>query len=149
MTATTSSDWTAGRIVKAYGTAFLAFLVIDYGWLTQVGPRLYGSYIPHLMADQADLLAAALFYLLYIAGIVILAVMPSLSLRTAAARGGFLGLVCYGTFDLTSQAAFKDWSWIVTGADLMWGTVLTGTITTITWWLVAAPLYRQDPDLTA
>lgn len=118
-------------LARAYGGAFLAFLAIDFVWLNAIAPAFYAANIGHLMADKPNLVAAAVFYLLYIAGITGLAVVPSSTWRGAAARGAFLGLVAYGTFDLTAQAVFRDWPTLVTVADLAWGMVLTGSVATL------------------
>jgi uncharacterized membrane protein len=39
--------------------------------------------------------------------------------------GALLGLVAYGTYDLTNQATLKTWSTTITLADMAWGSVLT------------------------
>jgi uncharacterized membrane protein len=44
----------------------------------------------------------------------------------AWASGALLGLVAYGTYDLTNQATLKDWPWVVTLTDLAWGAFVTG-----------------------
>lgn len=98
-----------------------AFLAIDAVWLTVMGSRLYRPAIGHLMRPDFDVLAAALFYLLYIAGLVVFGVAPSSGARGAALRGAFFGLVAYATYDLTNQATLRDWPWKVTLVDLCWG----------------------------
>ena len=102
-----------------------AFLAIDAVWLTVMGSRLYRPAIGHLMRPDFDVLAAALFYLLYIAGLVVFAVAPSSDVRGAALRGAFFGLVAYATYDLTNQATLRDWPWKVTLVDLCWGAFLS------------------------
>ncbi|NIP83111.1 MAG: DUF2177 family protein, partial [Gemmatimonadetes bacterium] len=75
--------------------------------------------------------AAALFYLVYVAGIVVFAVLPGLgdgSLMRAVALGGFLGFMAYATFDLTSLALFRDVPVTMVVVDLVWGTVLTASV---------------------
>ena len=67
---------------------------------------------------------AALFYALYILGLVVFAVLPGLTVGRAAvavARGALFGLIAYATYDLTNQATLRDWPWSVTLADLCWG----------------------------
>ena len=73
---------------------------------------------------------AILFYLIYVCGIVKFAVFPALESHrwtTALVNGAILGLVAYGTYDLTNQATLKIWSPLVTIADLCWGTMLTAS----------------------
>lgn len=105
-------------------------LALDVIWLTLMVDRLYGAHLPGMLLGGFRLVPAMLFYLLYIAGIVYFAVMPALardSIRLAAINGALLGLLCYGTYDLTNHATLKVWSTIVTVADMVWGTLLTAT----------------------
>lgn len=87
-------------------------------------PRMAG-----LLLERPRLDAAVLFYALYIAGVTVFAVQPALEaggcLR-AAALGALLGVIAYGTYDLTNLATLRDWSVTVTMVDLVWGGVATG-----------------------
>lgn len=121
-----------GLYLRAYVATFVVFMGIDAIWLTQMASRLYQPTIGHLLAPEPDLLAALVFYLLYILGVVVFAVRPAhhdASLKAAAGRGALFGLVAYATYDLTNQATLINWPWFVTVIDLIWGTVLTGTAT--------------------
>lgn len=103
-------------------------LVLDAIWLTVSAPRLYRPLLGDLLADDFRLAPAAAFYVLYVAGIVILAVMPAIDAgrwQTAAVNGLVLGLVAYGTYDLTNQATLRTWPVMVTVVDLIWGALLT------------------------
>ena len=117
------------RLLIAWALTALLFLAMDAVWLTLMAPRLYRPEIGTLLRSSFDLLPALLFYLLYVSGIVVLAVQPALeAARPPAAgwRGTLLGLVSYGAYDLTNQATLKGWSWRVTLADLAWGSIATG-----------------------
>jgi uncharacterized membrane protein len=112
----------------AYGAAAVAFLAGDAVWLTLTGPKLYRPAIGHLLAERVNIAAAVAFYLMYLAGVVILAVSPALRTgqwRSAALHGLVLGLVAYGTYDLTNQATLKLWTTRLTLLDMGWGGVLT------------------------
>jgi len=105
-----------------------AFLVLDSIWLSQMAPRFYRPAIGDMLAAKPNFIAAAIFYLLYVTGILVLAVLPALekgSLAKAAALGAFVGLFAYGTYDLTNHATLKDWPARLTLVDMVWGTVLT------------------------
>ena len=119
-----TKDWAA-----AYGLTALVFLALDAVWLSTMAERLYRPALGHLMAPQFALAPAALFYPLYIAGIVFFALAPALAAgraRIALGRGAALGLLAYATYDFTNQATLRDWPWAVTLADLAWGTFATG-----------------------
>ena len=123
---------TPGAFLKAYLATFVIFMAIDAVWVTQMASRLYQPTIGHLLAPEPDLVAALVFYLLYILGMVVFTVRPALveaSLKPAAGRGALFGLVAYATYDLTNQATLQNWPWLVTAIDLCWGTFLTATAT--------------------
>ena len=74
------------------------------------------------------------FYLLYAFGVVMLAVKSALrrdSLRHALQRSALLGLVAYGTYDLTNWATLQGWPAQLALIDLAWGTFLTAAAGTM------------------
>lgn len=130
--------------ITAYIATAAAFLAVDSVWLSVMASQLYRPRLGDLLAEDLDLVAAALFYVLYVGGIVFFAVRPAFagrSVATAAINGAVFGLCAYGTYDLTNQATLKGWPTIITVADLSWGTVLTGTAAAIGY-LVASRLHR-------
>lgn len=115
----------------AYGAAIAAFLVIDGLWLGLVAKNFYADHLGDLLRKDFLVLPGALFYLLFTAGLVFLAVrpgQPELSLTNIALHGAVVGLVAYGTYDLTNLATLKDWPVLVTVVDLTWGTVLAASV---------------------
>lgn len=113
---------------SAYLGSALAMLVLDGLWLTFAANKIYRPHLGDMLADGFRLGPAALFYFLYVAGIVVLAVAPGLKdgWQVALWRGLALGLIAYGTYDLTNQATLRHWSTTVTIVDMIWGTLLTG-----------------------
>jgi uncharacterized membrane protein len=127
--------------LAAYGIAAVAFLGLDAVWLGTMADRLYRPNLGAMVAEPFSLGPAAAFYLLYVAGIVFFAVAPAVehgSASTGLLRGAALGLVAYATYDLTNQATLRDWPWVVTLADLAWGTIATGLAA----WVTSAALLR-------
>jgi uncharacterized membrane protein len=116
----------------AYVASLFVFLVLEGGWLTFAGPRLYKPEIGSLLAEKPRLPPAAVFYLLYVAGVVWFAVTPNIERgwTSALLDGAILGLIAYGTYDLTCAATMKTWSIKVTIADMAWGAVATGAAST-------------------
>ena len=117
------------QVLIAYGLTIVGFLAIDAVWLTTMTAAFYKPRLGALLLDKPDLAPAFAFYLLYCVGVVGLAVRPALQSGEwidALWRGALLGLVAYGTYDLTNQATLKGWSMELTIVDMMWGTVLTG-----------------------
>ena len=114
--------------LSAYAGAALAMLALDSAWLSFAAKRLYRPELGDMLAHGFRPAPAAIFYFLYVGGIVFLAVAPGLEagrLSVAAARGAALGLIAYATYDLTNQATLRHWSTTVTIADIAWGTLLT------------------------
>lgn len=117
----------------AYLVTAVVLLILDVIWLSVAAGALYRPYLAPLLRDGFDPVAAVLFYVVYVAGIVVFVISPKLgdSRRWAVtARGAFFGLVAYATYDLTNQATLRDWSIVVTVADLCWGTFLTAVAAT-------------------
>ena len=115
-------------VITAYITTGVAFLVVDAIWLTTMADMLYRPLLGDRLAPQFHLAPAVFFYLIYIAGIVFFAVLPSIesgSIGRAVLNGAVLGLVAYATYDLTNQATLKGWPWHVTLLDLCWGMFAT------------------------
>lgn len=123
-----------GSLIKMFGVAAVSFLVLDFIWLLIIAKKMYQEHLGHLMG-QTKVVPAAIFYLIYLIGILFFIVNPALekdSLIYGILAGGFLGLLCYGTYDLTNLATINGWPSIVTIADLIWGTFVTATVSGIT-----------------
>ncbi|HEY0600201.1 DUF2177 family protein [Brevundimonas sp.] len=126
------------RYLLAYLGSGVVMAVLDAIWLTTVGPRLYRPAIGELLAPEPNLRIAVVFYLIYVAGIVFLAVTPALrdgSALRAVTTGAILGLVAYATYDLTNQATLRVWPAHITLIDLAWGTFVTGAAALGGYWL--------------
>lgn len=126
-------------ILKTYVTAFVLFLVIDLIWLVVVAKNLYQKELGYIMTDKPNWIAAILFYLLFLAGLVFFVIHPALgkdSWRYALLAGMFFGFITYCTYDLTNLATLKDWPIKITIIDLIWGTALGGVISTLTYFII-------------
>jgi uncharacterized membrane protein len=117
--------------VVAFLAALLAMAVVDGVWLGVVARGLYRRQLGFLMAERPNWAAAVAFYLLYVLGVTILAVLPAIdagSVGEAAWRGALFGLVAYATYDLTNAATVRGWPTSITLIDMAWGTVLTTVV---------------------
>lgn len=108
--------------------------VLDGLWLGVVAKSFYRDELGGLMRERTNVVAAVLFYVLYIAGVVVLVVRPYDGVGTAALVGAALGLLAYGTYDLTNMATIDGFTWRVTVVDLMWGAVLTAAVSAAAEW---------------
>ena len=120
--------------LKLYFVSLIAFFVIDMVWLGLVARTFYRKYLGFLMDSSPNWLAAIIFYLLFIVGILVFVVVPGLernSLKTTLLRAALFGLITYATYDLTNLATIRDWPVIVTVVDMIWGTVVSLSVSYI------------------
>lgn len=132
-----------GFSVVSYLVAAVLFLGMDAVWLTLMAPRLYRPELGELLLDDYKLAPAAIFYLLYVVGIVIFAIHPAATSgrwQTALLYGALFGFFAYGTYDFTNLATLKGWSSLVSFVDLAWGTFATGVSAALAYVIVAAIL---------
>lgn len=122
--------------VYKYLVAAGIFVACDAIWLTLMVKRFYRPNMEHLLAASTNFAAAAVFYALYIVGIIIFAVNPAIdknSLTYALGAGALLGLLMYATYDLTNLSTLKGWPLNVTIVDMLWGTFVTAVVAVITY----------------
>jgi len=126
------------KVLLLYVLTVPVFFAVDMIWLGLVAKTFYRRQIGHLMADHVIWPAALVFYLSFIAGIILFAVLPAVekgSLGKAILYGALFGLFTYATYDLTNLATLKNWPLLVTAVDLLWGMVLTGTVSVVGYWI--------------
>ncbi|MGH1366406.1 MAG: DUF2177 family protein [Calditrichia bacterium] len=117
--------------IKLYLLTVPVFFAIDLLWLGSLAKSFYNTHLANFLAPSVNWTAAMTFYLLYIVGILIFAVVPALekeSLLRAAVLGSLFGFFTYATYDLTNLATLKDWPIIVVFVDVVWGTVLCAAV---------------------
>ncbi len=122
------------KLVELYLITTGAFFAMDFVWLSTATSRLYQPRLGDLLLDKPNVPVAALFYLLYVVGVLVLAALPAHEkgqLSVAIWRGAVFGLLAYGTYDLTNLSTLRGWAWQVSAIDMVWGTVLTGTVATV------------------
>lgn len=127
------------KYVYIYLITFVVFFVIDLIWLTLISKNFYSTQIGHLMASKPNLVPALIFYLMFVGGIIVLALIPGLeakSLAKTAYLAAIFGLLSYATYDLTNLATLKDWPLIVTVVDMIWGTFLATTTGVISYLII-------------
>lgn len=122
--------------IKLYILTLAVFLAIDLVWLGLVARSFYSKYLGYLLSPSTNWTAAVLFYLLFVAGLLIFAVIPGLQ---AGSTGKTLllatlyGLFTYATYDLTNLATIRDWPLILTIVDIVWGMILAASVSFISY----------------
>ncbi len=118
--------------------AAAVFLALDMLWLLWLGRGFYVSEIGDLLRQPPNLGAAIAFYLLYVTGLMIMVIWPAVEARSAMQAlifGGVLGLLAYGTYDLTNLAVMKGFTVKIATIDMIWGTLLTAATAGIAAWI--------------
>ncbi len=126
--------------IKLYTIALPVFFAIDMVWLGLVAKNFYRAQVGALMKPDVNWVAAIIFYLIFIAGLVVFVIAPAAEKKSwmhALLFGALFGLVCYATYDLTNLAVAKDWPFLVTLVDLAWGAILAASVSTITYFIAS------------
>ncbi|MBP9702229.1 DUF2177 family protein [Candidatus Woesebacteria bacterium] len=115
--------------IKLLLQSLVAFLAIDSIWITQVASPWMKKVVPHLMTATPNLLAAGLFYIIYLSTLLYLILMPALAnklpLNTLLTQSFLFGFAAYATYDLTNLAVMRGYTWSLALADMFWGGILT------------------------
>lgn len=125
-----------GTFFKLFAIALPTFLVIDLIWLGILARGFYQRQMGSLMRPEVNWAAALAFYGIFVVGIVVLAVWPAVqkeSFLQAILLGALLGLVAYAAYDLTNLATLQGFPSTMAMVDLVWGTLLTGTVSAVTY----------------
>ena len=113
-----------------FGVSAIAFTAIDLVWLGFIAKPLYAHFLGDLLAPKARPGAAAVFYVLFIVGLIHFAIAPGVDAHSwthAAREGALYGFFTYATFDLTCRAVLKDFPLGIVPIDIAWGTILAGS----------------------
>jgi uncharacterized membrane protein len=116
------------RYAIAYLATLIAFAILDFVWISSMANSLYRPVMKDMLLADFRLAPALAFYLIYAFGITFFAVLPALRedrLMQALLLGAVLGLVAYGTYDLTNFATLKNWDTKITLIDMIWGAFAT------------------------
>lgn len=127
------------RILKATLAVAISMVVLDLVFLGILAKDFFDQQLGPLRAEDTVIVAAALFYVQYVAVITAFAVLPAQTLRTAALRGLGVGWLAYATFEFTNWAVIEGWPAAMVPVDIAWGLVLTSSVAAIGWLAAGAP----------
>lgn len=125
------TGFSTGRFLAAYVAALGTMLVLDALWLNySIGA--FQAALGDMLLGSIRIASAAVFYLGYIALVLAFAIdWKSQRLPEAALRGAGLGLIGYGTYELTNHATLVRWTVELVLTDLAWGAFLTAVVATV------------------
>lgn len=112
------------KYLYAYGIGLTLFLILDAIWLGVVARSFYAGRIGDLLLDQPRWGVAAVFYAIYVVGIVYFAIaagMAAQSAGTAAINGALFGFFTYLTYNATNLSVLKGYDPVVAVVDTGWG----------------------------
>lgn len=129
------------KTLMLYFSTLAVCLGIDLIWLSLMNSRFYKPHLAGLMSDKVNWPPALLFYVLFTIGMLVLVVLPAVdrgSWIRAMVMGGLLGMVAYATYDLSNLATLKNWPIILTIVDILWGTVLSAAVGSVSYFIARA-----------
>ena len=121
----------AAKLFQLYLVTAVMFFAVDILWLGVIARSFYHRHLGRFFRERVNWTAAIIFYFLYILGMIIFAILPSInyaSLGRALLLGALYGLFTYATYDLTNLATLKDWPVKIVVVDILWGMVLGGLV---------------------
>jgi uncharacterized membrane protein len=127
------------QFLKVYLVTVVIFFAIDLVWLGVIAKDLYQKHLGYLMRQPVNWVAAIIFYLIFVVGMVFFVIQPALakgSLSYAVLAGALFGLITYATYDLTNLATVKDWPLFITAVDLLWGTTLSALTSSASYFVI-------------
>ena len=119
------------RTVVLYLATLIVLIPIDFLFLGLVAKGFFSSQVGDMLGEIRPA-PAVLFYLLYVAGIVIfVSGAAGATPRSTLLYGALFGLFCYATFELTALSLLRHWSWAVVMVDVSWGAFVTAVGSTL------------------
>ena len=118
-------------IILSYLITFLFFLIVDMLWLGVIAKNIYQKYLGGFLTDNVNWTAAVVFYFIFVVGISIFVIYPSVnngSVYQAILMGALFGFFTYATYDLTNLATLKGWPLPIVFIDIIWGSVLSAVV---------------------
>lgn len=120
------------QYILPYLAGLLTLLILDAIMIWNVILPTFKRYIPDMIRTDVNMVAAIVFYLLYVLVALILVVIPAvkgwLDTKAVLHNGALLGFGAYMTYELTSMSVMKGWSWQMVAIDTLWGTILTALV---------------------
>ena len=117
-----------GQTIKLAALGAVAFMVLDGVWLGLLMKNFYRGQLAPIarLADGGiapNWPAAFVVYALLGTGIALFVIPRAPTVSLAAAYGALFGLVVYGVYDFTNYSTLRQWPFVLTLADVAWGTV--------------------------
>jgi uncharacterized membrane protein len=126
------------KILALYPISFIIFLGVDMLWLGVIAKNMYAKYLGKFISNEVNWTAAIVFYLLFVAGVMIFAIIPGItdnSLKQLIIKAALFGLFTYATYELTNMATIKNWPLNIVIIDIIWGMALSTIVAVVTYFV--------------
>jgi len=113
----------------------LAFMVLDGLWLGVLMKNFYRDQLaPIVRLSDSGIApnwpAALVVYALLGAGLALFVIPRASTVWSAAGYGALFGFVVYGVYDFTNYSTLRQWPFVLTLADVAWGTFASAAAAT-------------------
>jgi uncharacterized membrane protein len=116
------------KLLYTYVLSLPIIFIFDMMWLGFFAKDFYNKLMSPVVTIKFYWPAVIAFYLLYIIGIFIFAIIPGIeskSLLKTIGLASLFGFFCYMTYDITNLATIKDWPLKLVFVDILWGMLLS------------------------
>ena len=116
--------------MKRYALIYLATVLImaplDFLFLGVIAKGFFKSQVGDMLTQNPNMIAAVLFYLVYGLGLLVFVNGgDGATAKSALIFGALFGIFAYATFDLTTLAILRHWTWPAAAVDISWGAFAT------------------------
>ncbi len=128
------------RMLLTYAVSVPVFFAVDMIWLGVIAKGFYRKALEPLLTPNINWIAAIIFYFLFLAGILIFALIPGMAKRSlgyTVLMAALFGFIAYATYDLTNLATLRDWPLILSIVDMLWGAFLSASTAAITYLIMS------------
>ena len=128
------------RILLTYAVSVPVFFCIDMIWLGVIAKGFYRNSLEPLLTPNINWIAAIIFYLLFLVGVLIFALLPGMAKRSLVytiEMAALFGFISYATYDLTNLATLRDWPLMLSIVDMIWGSFLSASTATMTYLIMS------------
>jgi uncharacterized membrane protein len=128
------------KLISSYLFTLVAMFVLDMLWIEYVAIKIYKKYLSNILKDRIIWIPVVLFYLIFTLALFLFVVISVDSWLLALQTGTLFGFIVYSIYSLHNASLVKGWNWKVVIFDVLWGTVLTGAISVLAYFIVNAML---------
>jgi uncharacterized membrane protein len=128
------------RIILTYIVSVPIFFIVDMIWLGVIAKGFYRKSLEPLITPDINWIAAIIFYLLFLVGVLIFALLPGIERRSliyTIAMAALFGFIAYATYDLTNLATLRNWPLMLSIVDMIWGAFLSASTASITYLIMS------------